>query len=98
MVPVPNICVTRHPALVEYLREIGLLCETDPCPIIAHASPDDVRGKVVCGVLPLHLAAEAEMVVEIPLEIPAELRGQELSLEQVRSFAKPARTYRVELI
>lgn len=88
------IVVTRHPALVEYLREQGVVGMD--VRVIEHASPDDVKGRIVIGILPLHLACLAKEVWEIPLTVPAELRGQELTLEQVRRFAnKKIQKYRV---
>ena len=60
-----------------------------------HAAPEDVRGKHVYGVLPLALAAEASQVTEIALRLPAELRGVELSEEQVRQHMAGICTYKV---
>ena len=87
-----NIVITRHPALVEYLVETGLVPADAPC--ISHAEASDVAGKHVIGVLPLRLAAMAQSITEIPLDIPAELRGQELTIEQVRRYAgEPVRYF-----
>jgi len=80
-----TIIVTRHPALVEYLAESGIVPSDAPC--VSHADASDVAGKHVIGVLPLRLAALAASVTEVPLDIPAELRGQELTVEQVRQYA-----------
>jgi putative CRISPR-associated protein (TIGR02620 family) len=80
-----TIIVTRHKALVEFLIETGMI--TAETPVLSHVTSKDVDGKHVIGVLPMHLAAKAATVTEIPLDIPAELRGQELDLEQVRNFA-----------
>ena len=85
------VIVTRHPALVAYLIEIGLCWEG--CRVITHATPDDVSGMRVIGVLPLHLAALARSVTEVPLDLPPAMRGQELTLEQVRQYAGTPRTY-----
>lgn len=92
----PRVVVTRHKALVDYLREIGI-CDGSET-VIVHATPTDIAGKHVIGVLPLHLAACAAMVTEIPMTIPAELRGVELNLEQMRAAAGEPATYRVERI
>jgi len=63
---------------------------------VAHVTdPEQIRGLHVIGPVPLHLAAEAESVVHIPLDIPPELRGVELTLEQVRQFAGPPVEYTV---
>lgn len=86
-----ELIVTRHPALVDYLREIGMI--PDGARVIAHATVAEVRGRHVCGVLPLHVAAECASVTMIPLDIPSSLRGVELTLEQVREFAREPRTF-----
>lgn len=88
-----TIVVTRHPALVALLIERGLI--TADAPVIAHATAADVRDKHVIGVLPLSLASLALSVTEIPLNVPAELLGVELTLEQCREFAGETRTYAI---
>jgi putative CRISPR-associated protein (TIGR02620 family) len=87
------VIVTRHPALVALLRERGLI--PDGVRIIDHATPADVRGQHVIGVLPLSLAALARTVTEIPLAITPEMRGTELDLETLRRIAGEAVTYTV---
>ena len=88
-----DLIVTRHPGLVEYLREIGLA--TTKTKVISHASPEAVTGKHVCGVLPHSLSCLCASFTEIPLTLPVELRGAELTVEQVREFSGPAVTYQV---
>ena len=87
------VIVTRHPALVTILVADGIA--PAGAPAIAHATPEDVRGKHVYGVLPLSLAAEADRVTEIALRLPQELRGQELTETQVRQYMAGIRTYEV---
>lgn len=87
------LVVTRHPGLVTYLREMGLIDAT--AEVVSHADADMVRDRIVYGVLPLHLAAEARSVVHIPLAIPPELRGRELTLPEVRQLAGEPEVYRV---
>jgi len=89
----PTIVVTRHPGLVEYLREVGLI--GPEAEVIAHATADQVRGRRVIGVLPLALAALAQDVTEIPLAMAPADRGVELTCARVRQLAGPAVTYRV---
>jgi putative CRISPR-associated protein (TIGR02620 family) len=90
------LVVTRHPALVELLRERGLI--TGDVEVLTHASEADVAGRHVYGVLPLNLAAAAERVTEIPLALTPELRGVELGLDTLRRVAGEARTYVVRVI
>jgi putative CRISPR-associated protein (TIGR02620 family) len=92
-----HVIVTRHPGLVDYLRKTH-----DVAPnveVIPHVTdPKQLAHKVVAGVLPLHLAAEARAVVSVDLNIPAELRGAELTAEQVERYATGTRIYRVETV
>lgn len=88
-----TVVVTRHAALVAYLTEQGII--PAGANVLPRATPDDVKGRHVVGVLPLHLAALAVRVTVVPLNVPDELRGVELSLEQVRRYAGPASTYAV---
>jgi len=91
-----ELIVTRHPALVELLRERGLL--NGESRVIAHATPEEVAGQHVIGVLPLHLAALAASITEVPLSLPAEMRGRELTLEELRQYAGEPTTYVVEVL
>lgn len=89
-----TVVVTRHPSYVELLRERGLVDDT--CIVVGHATPEVVRNKrVVTSGLPLHLAAEAAELVTVPLFLPPELRGVELTLEQVREHAQPTAAFQV---
>lgn len=88
-----KIVVTRHPALVALLVERGLVKED--VEVISHATPEQVAGKDVIGVLPLNLAALAASVTEVPLALTPELRGKELDLEILREIAGEAVTYKV---
>lgn len=91
-----DLVVTRHPGLVEYLRELGLVDEN--VEVINHASPEVVAGHHVCGVLPHSLSCMTSMFTEIPLNLPAELRGKELTLEDMRQYSSKPITYKVKII
>jgi len=88
-----TVIVTRHLALVEHLRLIGIA--TDTSCVIEHATRADIEGKDVVGVLPLSLCCYTNSITEIPLSLPLELRGKELSIEDVQRFAGAPVTYRV---
>lgn len=91
-----DLVVTRHAGLLEYLKEIGLAgSETI---VMSHAYPADIMGKNVCGVLPHNLSCLCETFTEIPLNLPSELRGKELSIEELRQFAAAPVTYKVTKI
>ncbi|MDE1971322.1 MAG: hypothetical protein KGI50_07150 [Patescibacteria group bacterium] len=88
-----TVIVTRHPALIDLLRERGMVKED--CCVIEHATADDIRGKDVIGILPLSLAMLANSVTEIELNLTPELRGRELDLNTLRQVAGKAVTYTV---
>ena len=91
-----DLVITRHPALLAYLLELGL---ADPStPVVQHATAEMVRGKHVVGVLPHYLSSLCALYTEVPLVVPQELRGQELTLETVRQYAQPAQTYKVACV
>ena len=88
--PQQVVIVSRHAAQVEYLRSLGY-----EGPVIAHATASDVAGQTVIGNLPLHLACLCKMVGCADMTLPSELRGVELTLEQVRLYSNGVRWYRV---
>ena len=90
------VIVTRHPALVEYLHEIGIAPEG--ATVLTHASPADIEGTHVIGVLPLSLAALCSKVTEVPLALTPEMRGKELSLDEVRAIASAPVSYEVKVV
>jgi len=93
---VAGIVVTRHPALVEYLRQHGYL--DGDVEVREHVTAEDVRGRDVIGVLPLHLAAEAASVTEVPLAVTPDMRGRELTLAEVERIAGHPRRYVVRVV
>lgn len=89
-----DILVTRHQALVEYFKEANIKFDK----VISHATEEEVRGNDVYGVLPLRLASLANTVTTIDIDIPAEMRGKELSLEDIKKYGVNISTYKVEKI
>lgn len=86
-----DLIVTRHPALKDYLIERGVADASTP--VLPHASAADVEGKAVAGVLPLHLAAACGSLTTVELALPLEMRGKELSLDDMRKYCKGLRTF-----
>ena len=84
------VIVTRHAGLVEFLASIGITGK-----VISHANDGLIVGKKVIGVLPLHLAVLAESITSVDMELPPELRGVELTADQVRAHFKGLTTYKV---
>lgn len=84
-----DVMISRYPALEQFARECGYIDEHTR--VIERASMADVRGKHVLGVLPLHMAAKAKSISEIPL------RGVKLSeattVEQLQAAAGEPKTY-----
>lgn len=92
-----DLIVTRHAGLLQYLKEIGLA--NDSTAVISHATPELVAEKNVCGVLPHYLSSLCKTYTEIPLDLPENLRGVELTVDQLRQYVSgPPVTYTVKPI
>jgi hypothetical protein len=91
-----HLIVTRHKALVALLLERDLVPAS--CEVVEHATPENVRGKHVFGVLPFELAALADRITVIPLALAAEDRGKELDIARMRAIAGEAVTYQVSQV
>lgn len=64
-------------------------------PVVALATAEDVRGAVVYGNIPLHLAASAAHVWAIEFD-GAPPRGTEYGVEEMKSAGARLRRYKVE--
>lgn len=89
-----RILITRHPALAQFLTQQGIKFDK----IIDHATAEDVKGKDVYGVLPLHLAALANTITSVDLNLPAKMRGKELTIADVGEYFNSLTTYKVQKI
>lgn len=91
-----SIIVSRHSAAVKFA--LG-----DPrftsARVLDQASEEDVRGQIVAGNLPLHLACLCQEyhAIELPT-IALSRRGAELSLEEMRAAGARLVQYRIERI
>jgi len=89
-----KVIVTRHAGMVEWLSLHGV--EGD---VIAHATPEDVRGRDVYGILPLNLAAEAFTITTVDMPgLKPEQRGQDLSPAEMDEAGATMTTYRVDVV
>jgi putative CRISPR-associated protein (TIGR02620 family) len=89
-----TVIVTRHTGMVEWLARRGITGR-----VIAHAYADDVRGKRVIGVLPLHLAAEAAEVVSVDMPLmKTEDRGRDLMPDEMDAAGATMKTYQVFVV
>lgn len=93
MKPEKKIIVTRHMAAAYFIREE--LPEFNHAPVLASATADDVRGAVVAGNLPFHLAALAREVIAVEFDGPPP-RGAEYGLAEMRAAGARLARYRVE--
>lgn len=78
--------VTRHKALVAYLLDKDIIKEGE-YKLIEHADYPDIEGQDVIGVLPLQLCAYAKSITEIPLKLTPEMRGKELTFDEIEKVA-----------
>lgn len=87
-----DLIITRHPSLVEYLKEEGVITGSEP--VISHvASTEEIEGKHVIGVLPHSLSCKTASMTEAVLKLPPEKRGKELTLQDMRDYCIEVATY-----
>mgnify|MGYP000955834578 CR=1 FL=1 len=87
------LIVTRHSGAVEWLHRKGITGE-----VVSHISPSEsLEGKIVIGNIPLWVAAQADEVwaIEIP-NLPSELRGVDISAEQMEELGAKISKYYVQ--
>lgn len=89
--------ISRHPGAIEWARHHALPADCQ----MAHLEPDKVQpGDTVIGSLPVNLAAQVcaagAVYVHLSLELPAHLRGQELSAVQLDELGATLQAYRIE--
>ena len=85
-----TVIVTRHAGLVEWLKRRGIEGE-----VVSHAGEDTVRDRHVYGVLPYRLAALAGRFTEVSLVVPPELRGKELTADDIDGLNPQMTEWRV---
>lgn len=90
------IVVTRHAGLTEYLRQENIIDDT--ATVVSHATAEVVTAADVIGVLPHSLSCLTASFTEVPLNLPAEMRGVELTADDVRQYALEPATYSVNRI
>jgi CRISPR-associated protein Csx16 len=79
-----TIIVTRHPGALDWLRKHHP--ELGEAEVVSHASPEQIQGARVIGVLPVNLAAVCGEYWHLAMEVPPEARGKELSREDMERF------------
>jgi CRISPR-associated Csx2 family protein len=89
--------VSRHPAAIDWAAEEGIPVDA----FVAHLDPDDIRqGDTLIGSLPVNLAAQVcergARYLHLSLELPPELRGRELTVEEMRACGARLQAFRVE--
>ena len=87
-----TIIVTRHTGLIQWLKKNGVEGE-----VISHATQEQIEGKDVYGVLPLHLASVCNSVTTVDMPgLPSEKRGVDLTPEEMDSFGAIMHKYIVQ--
>lgn len=91
--------VSRHPGALDWAAEEGIVVDE----LVLHLDPARIQpGDTVIGSLPVNLAAEVcargADFRHLSLDLPPELRGRELTAEQMRACGARLETFRIERI
>jgi CRISPR-associated protein Csx16 len=89
--------VSRHPGARDWAAEEGITVDE----VIDHLDPTLIApGDILIGSLPVNLAAEVctrgARYLNLSLDLPATLRGVELTAEQMRACGARVEEYRIE--
>jgi len=87
-----RLIVSRHPAAIDFIRRTAP--EFEIAPVLAQATEEEVRGKIVAGNLPFHLASAATEVVAVEFT-GAPPRGTEYGIVEMVAVGARLRRYRV---
>jgi len=88
------VIISRHAAAVEFIRANDSRFVEAPV-ITGNATPDDVRGRIVAGNIPLNLAALADEVVAVEFD-GAPPRGAEYGMPEMVSAGARLASYIVK--
>ena len=94
--PMTTWFISRHPGAIEWARQQGLHVDE----YVAHLDPLRIRaGDTVIGSLPVNLAAQVceagARYLHLSLELPANLRGVELTSEQLTALGARTQAFDV---
>lgn len=88
--------VTRHPGARDWAQDEGVRVDQ----VVIHLDPTSIEpGDTVIGSLPVNLAAEVcdrgGRYLHLSLDLPADLRGRELSAEDMRRVGARVEEFRI---
>lgn len=91
--------VSRHPGALDWAAQEGIKVNR----LVAHLLTDEIqRGDVVLGTLPVQLAAQVcergARYLHLSLDIPQDLRGKDLSADDMRVCGARLEEFHVEKI
>lgn len=92
--------VSRHPGAIEWVKAEGVSVDH----FVSHLTSDNYPKPmdIVIGSLPIHLVAELNAnnirFFHLQVNIPSELRGQELSAEQLKALGGTLHEYQAQRI
>ncbi len=88
------IIVSQHQAVIEWIKQ-EFNMDDEVTVLTQVTSPEQIAGAIVIGTLPPHLAASTKYygALELP-DLPAELHGQELTVQQMRDAGCTINWYR----
>jgi len=88
--------VSRHPGAVEWAARRGINAEP-----VKHLDPEQINGgDTVIGTLPVHLVAQINArggrYLHLELSIPEDMRGEELSADQMEEYGATLQEFSAE--
>lgn len=80
-----KVFVSRHKGAYEWFKNHHIELAKD-CEYLTHINPEQIKGNIVVGTLPINLAVLAKEYWHLAMTIPAEMRGKELTVKDMEGF------------
>ncbi len=90
-----KIIITRHKGAVDWIKKH--YPKFSVFKHLTHASEEDIEGNIIVGTLPVNLAVLSKEYWHLSMDIPAEFRGKELTIEDMESFNCLLQRYEINL-
>ncbi len=92
-----TLFISRHPGAWQWAQQQGVKADH----LVAHLDIDAIRqGDTVIGTLPVNIAAQVcekgARYIHLSLELPAHMRGRELTAAELEQYGARLQAYRIE--
>ena len=101
VMPTTFVVVSDHKNLPEYLMMKDIIPLMNPSEYLVLGEDEVTEDKAylqnIIGSIPMRIAEKASSYTEVIIKVPPELKGKDLTLEEIDEYILPTKTYSVEV-